>query len=233
MSNGPDILRCDGLCKSYQLGEIEVPVLKGVTLSVRAGEFLTVVGASGSGKSTLLHILGALDTPDRGRVIFDGGDVFAADEAHRDRLRNEQFGFVFQFYHLLPELTVLENVVMPLLVGSSVYGWLKGRPHALARGREVLERLGLAHRAGHLPNQLSGGERQRAAIGRAIITKPTILYADEPTGNLDAATGRGIFQALLELNRAGQTVVMVTHDAELARAAHRTVRLIDGRIAAG
>lgn len=224
------ILRAKNIYKSYRMDLVDVPVLKGASLEIRAGEFLAVVGASGSGKSTLLHILGAIDQPDRGKVFFADTDIFAASETFRNELRNARFGFVFQFYHLLGELTVLENVLMPILVGSSVMKW-PGRVDRSERASlELLDRLGLAERAYHLPSQLSGGERQRAAIARAVINNPVVLFADEPTGNLDAVTGRHILEVLLELNKAGQTIVMVTHDPVLAKPTDRTVRLHDGKI---
>lgn len=230
MNSAEVILQAKNIHKSYRMGVVDVPVLKGVNLDVRAGEVLAVVGASGSGKSTLLHILGALDTPDRGKVIFANQNVFSVREQRRDQLRNRSFGFVFQFYHLLGELTVLENVLMPQLVGASVVDWLSRADRSERDGMQLLDRLGLTHRAHHLPSQLSGGERQRAAIARAVINRPAILYADEPTGNLDATTGKQILDVLKDLNRDGQTIVIVTHDAEIAKAAHRTVRLHDGTI---
>ncbi len=229
--NNNMLLQANDLHKTYRLDMVEVPVLKGVDLQVREGEFLTIVGASGSGKSTLLHLLGALDRPDQGSVIFGQRDIFAAPSVYRDDLRNRSFGFVFQFYHLLPELTVLENVTMPVLIGSTVSDWLGQATKVEDRARDILARLGLDHRVFHLPSQLSGGERQRVAIARAIINSPVILFADEPTGNLDAATGKQIFKILLELNRSGQTVIMVTHDTDLANQTHRIVKLHDGKIA--
>jgi lipoprotein-releasing system ATP-binding protein len=225
------LLQATDLHKTYQLDMVQVPVLRGVDLQVKPGEFLAIVGVSGSGKSTLMHLLGALDRPDRGTVIFDQVDIFAASDIHRDDLRNKSFGFVFQFYHLLPELTVLENVTMPVLIGSTVGNWLGQARDIEDQARQILARLGLEKRLFHLPGQLSGGERQRVAIARAIVNNPVILFADEPTGNLDAATGKQIFQILVELNRAGQTVIMVTHDAELAAQTHRIVKLHDGKIA--
>jgi len=225
------ILKATELKKTYHLDAVQVPVLKGVDMEVRQGEFLTIVGASGSGKSTLLHLLGALDTPDQGTVVFDENDIFAAPSVYRDDLRNRSFGFIFQFYHLLPELTVLENVTMPVLISATVSDWLGQARGVEDRAKELLSRLGLSHRILHLPSQLSGGERQRVAIARAIMNSPKILFADEPTGNLDAATGRQIFKILLELNQTGQTIIMVTHDAELANQTHRIIKLHDGRIA--
>jgi ABC-type lipoprotein export system ATPase subunit len=228
--NNTMLLKAENLHKTYQLDQVQVPVLKGVDLEMKRGEFLAVVGVSGSGKSTLLHLLGALDKPDKGSVIFNDIDIFAAPATHRDDLRNRSFGFVFQFYHLLPELTVLENVMMPMLVGASVPNWLAGAGEIESRARTILARLGMDHRIDHLPGQLSGGERQRVAIARAIVNDPVILFADEPTGNLDANTGRQIFQTLVELNQAGQTIIMVTHDKDLAQRADRIISLTDGRI---
>jgi lipoprotein-releasing system ATP-binding protein len=226
------LLKATNLHKTYQLDQVKVPVLKGVDLDVKTGEFLAVVGVSGSGKSTLMHLLGALDTPDTGSVYFNDVDIFAAADTYRDDLRNRSFGFVFQFYHLLPELTVLENAMMPMLVGATVRRWLGGAEEIEAQARELLCKVGLEHRIYHLPGQLSGGERQRVAIARAIINKPIILFADEPTGNLDVRTGRQIFDQLVELNQQGQTIIMVTHDNDLAKQAHRIVRLHDGKVMA-
>jgi lipoprotein-releasing system ATP-binding protein len=224
------LLKAENLHKTYRLDQVMVPVLKGVDLDVRKGEFLAIVGVSGSGKSTLMHLLGALDKPDEGRVIFDGVDIFAAPDIYRDDLRNRSFGFVFQFYHLLPELTVMENVMMPMLVGATVQRWLGSAKQIENQARNVLAKLGLSHRIDHLPAQLSGGERQRVAIARAIINNPVILLADEPTGNLDAGTGGQIFETLVELNQTGQTIIMVTHDNDLAARADRIIRISDGRI---
>ncbi len=224
------ILHATEVRKTYHLDTVEVPVLKGVNLEITRGEFLSVVGLSGSGKSTLLHILGALDTLDSGSVIFNDTDIFSAEPCLRNTLRNEKFGFVFQFYHLLPELTVLENVLMPRLVGSDVQGWLIHGQQAEEHGVAILSKFGLGHRIFHLPNQLSGGERQRVAIARAIINAPEILFADEPTGNLDESTGKQIFDILLEMNADGQTIIMVTHDRSLAEQANRLVTLQEGRI---
>jgi lipoprotein-releasing system ATP-binding protein len=228
--NNNIILKAKNLHKTYQLDQVSVPVLNGVDLEVSSGEFLAVVGVSGSGKSTLMHLLGALDTPDEGSVCFNDVDIFAAADTYRDDLRNRSFGFVFQFYHLLPELTVLENAMMPILVGATVRRWLSGAEEIEAQARELLCKVGLEHRIYHLPGQLSGGERQRVAIARAIINKPVILFADEPTGNLDVRTGRQIFDLLVDLNKTGQTIIMVTHDNDLAQKAHRIVRLHDGRV---
>jgi ABC-type lipoprotein export system ATPase subunit len=224
------LLTACGLHKSYCMGRNMLDVLKGVSMSVTNGEFVAIMGSSGCGKSTLLHLLGALDVPDRGTVKFDGTDVFAGSNAHRDHLRNQTFGFVFQFYHLLPELNVLENVLIPCMVGHSVLAWIRRRADLRRHATAMLERLGLGDRLKHRPNELSGGERQRVAIARALANQPRVLLADEPTGNLDAATGREIMSVLSDLNRAGQTIVMVTHDPQVATSAHRIVTLADGRI---
>jgi lipoprotein-releasing system ATP-binding protein len=224
------ILQATALHKAYHLGKTILEVLKGVSMSVDRGEFVAIMGASGCGKSTLLHLLGALDVPDRGTVKFAGRDVFAGSNAERDRLRNRTFGFVFQFYHLLPELTVLENALIPCMVGNSVLSWMGRRAEIRRETTGLLEVLGLSGRLKHRPNELSGGERQRVAIARALANRPQVLLADEPTGNLDAATGREIMSVLDDLNKGGQTIVMVTHDPQVAASAHRIVTLADGRI---
>ena len=226
------MLRTEEIYKSYRMGAAEVKVLKGVNLAVERGEFVAVVGASGSGKSTLLHVLGALDRPDKGVVKFEGRDLSRFGAAELNRFRNKMVGFVFQFYHLLDELNVLENVFLPAMASKSVVGWLACRRWAKDRARELLVQLGLSDRANHKPYQLSGGERQRVAIGRALMNEPRLLLADEPTGNLDSATGNVILDILEKLNRAGQTIVMVTHDESLARRAGRIIKLVDGKITA-
>ena len=224
------ILKTEGLYKSYRMGTTEVKVLKGVDLAVKRGEFLAVVGASGCGKSTLLHILGALDKPDKGLVKFQGRELGRMRYRELNGFRNKMVGFVFQFYHLLDELNVLENVFLPAMASRSIAGWLACRLSAKRRAMELLEQIGLAERARHKPYQLSGGERQRVAIGRALMNEPRILLADEPTGNLDSATGNSILDVFEELNRAGQTIVMVTHDERIAQRAGRVVTLADGKI---
>jgi lipoprotein-releasing system ATP-binding protein len=230
MSKGDFIIRADRLYKSYRMGATKVRVLKGLDLAVERGEFVAIIGASGSGKSTLLHILGALDKPNSGVVEFEGRDLGRQSGRELNRFRNKKVGFVFQFYHLLDELSVLENVFLPTMASRSVLGWFGCRRWARNRAAQLLVRLGLAERAGHKPYQLSGGERQRVAIARALMNEPRLLLADEPTGNLDSATGNGILDALEELNRAGQTIVMVTHDERIARRAGRIITLADGRI---
>lgn len=232
MSESPTILEAQNVHKSYRMGATRVVVLKGVDLTVREGEFIAIVGASGSGKSTLLHILGGLDRPDKGVIQFRGRDVNRMGSRELNKYRNETVGFVFQFYHLIDELNVQENVVLPAMISRSVLGWLAVRHKARRRGEQLLEQLGLQERARHKPYQLSGGERQRAAIGRALMNQPQLLLADEPTGNLDSATGNGILNILETLNKAGQTIVLVTHDERVARRAQRIITLVDGRVRA-
>jgi ABC-type lipoprotein export system ATPase subunit len=230
MSDAPAI-EVSGLHKSYRLGREDLHVLRGVSLKVSRGEFLCVVGASGSGKSTLLHLVGLLDRPDKGTVTLDGVDAAGLPAHRRNRVRCRDVGFVFQFYHLLPELNVLENVLLPAKVDASIAGWLSRRSPARKRALEIVERLGLKERLRHRPRELSGGERQRVAIARALINDPKVLLADEPTGNLDSKTGRQILDVLKEYNRqATQTILMVTHDLSLAEQADRVVHLRDGRL---
>jgi lipoprotein-releasing system ATP-binding protein len=230
MTSNDIILKAAGVSKTYKLGAARIEVLKGVSISLSRGEFVAVTGASGSGKSTLLHILGALDTPDAGRVEFDGSNLTSMTGSRLNRYRNKNVGFVFQFYHLLDELNVIENAILPAMTGTSVLGWLAVRKNVRKQAMELLDRLGLANRLKHKPWQLSGGERQRVAIARALINQPTLLLADEPTGNLDSETGNGILEVFDGLSRAGQTIIMVTHDSRIAQRAKRTVRLADGRI---
>jgi lipoprotein-releasing system ATP-binding protein len=230
MSMNDFLLQANQIHKSYRMGATKVKVLKGADLSVKQGEFVAIVGASGSGKSTLLHILGALDKQDKGSVAFIGRDLKKFGSGELNRFRNKKVGFVFQFYHLLDELNVLENVYLPVMAGRSVIGWFFCRKWAKRRAAQLLEQLGLSDRAKHKPYQLSGGERQRVAIGRALMNEPSLLLADEPTGNLDSETGNSILDVLEKLNRAGQTIVMVTHDERIARRAGRIVTLVDGKI---
>lgn len=217
--------------KSYRKGPLKIPVLRGVEISVRKGEFLSIVGQSGSGKSTLLHVMGLLDSPSVGEVLLDGDRIDDLPQQTRDEIRNRVFGFVFQFYHLLPELNVLENVLTPLMIRHSFLSYWGRRNEFRERACEILEKVGLTHRLKHKPSELSGGEMQRAAIARALVAKPEILLADEPTGNLDAGTGQEIMGLMRSLNEdEGLTIVMVTHDEQLARSAHRMVRLNEGRL---
>ncbi len=225
------LLAAINLHKIYRKHAIEVPVLLGVDLEVFAGEFLSVVGSSGSGKSTLLHLLGTLDKPDEGRILLDTERIDNQPADQRDRLRNETFGFIFQFYHLLPELSTLENVLMPKMIALSVRGWLGQRRALKQQAAELLDRVGLGHRLHHKPRELSGGEMQRAAIARALINRPRILLADEPTGNLDADKGNEIIRLLRDLNRQdGLTIIMVTHNMEIVGNTDRVVRLTKGRV---
>jgi lipoprotein-releasing system ATP-binding protein len=220
-----------GLTKSYRKGKNVVPVLGGVDFEVEHGELVAIVGSSGSGKSTLLHVLGLLDEPDSGMVRLEGVRIDDRPDRKREEMRNRTFGFIFQFYHLLPELSALENVMMPLMIRHGLWSYMSRRRKLRAEATALLERVGLGHRLDHFPTELSGGEMQRAAIARALAGGPEILLADEPTGNLDAATGQGVLELLRDLNRDRDlTMILVTHDTQIAQQADRTVRLAEGRI---
>jgi lipoprotein-releasing system ATP-binding protein len=224
------ILQAAGIVKSYGKGHTLVEVLKGADLAVGEGEFVAVTGPSGSGKSTLLHVLGALDTPDSGRVLYRGEPLTEMYSGRLDEVRNRVFGFVFQFYHLLGEFNALENTLMPAMIRTGPLGWLARKRAARSHAARILTELGLGDRLTHRPSQLSGGEQQRVAIARALVGAPEILLCDEPTGNLDEKTSAEIVELLLNLNRRGQTMVVVTHESDLAALAHRTVELHEGRI---
>jgi ABC-type lipoprotein export system ATPase subunit len=224
------IIKAKNITKSYKMGKTKLDVLRGANLSVQKGEFVAVVGASGSGKSTLLHILGALDKPDSGSVHYEDQCLDRLRWGKLNYFRNKTVGFVFQFYHLLDELTVLENAMAPAMASVSALGWPALKLKTKARANGLLERFGLNERLKHKPYELSGGERQRVAIARALINAPPVLLADEPTGNLDSRTGHGILEVFKELNTEGQTIIMVTHDERIAAQASRTIRLLDGKV---
>ncbi|OJF14013.1 ABC transporter ATP-binding protein [Couchioplanes caeruleus] len=218
----PPAVVATGVTRTYELDGVSVPALRGVSLTVDDGDYLAIVGASGSGKSTLMHLLGGLDRPTAGSLVIGGRDVATLSAPEMARLRNEVIGFVFQSFHLLPRTTARDNVALPL-----VYRGV-GRRERRARAAEMLERVGLAHRVDHRPNQMSGGEQQRVAIARALVTGPSVLLADEPTGNLDSATGASVLALLESLNADGVAVVLVTHDREVAARAHRRIVMRDG-----
>lgn len=227
----PTIISCSGLRKTYRMGESTIEVLRGVDFAAREGEFIAIEGRSGSGKSTLLHLLGALDKADAGSIQYERKELTELSGAARSRLRNTRFGFVFQFYHLLPELNVLENTLLPRMIEKSWLAYRAAKSDLQQRARALLDQLGLGERLRHKPNQLSGGERQRVAIARALMNEPRVLFADEPTGNLDAQTGRQIMAVLEKLHRdKGQTIIMVTHDRTLARQADRVFVLHEGML---
>jgi lipoprotein-releasing system ATP-binding protein len=225
------LLSARNLYKSYRKAKITIPVLRGIDFTAHRGQFTAIVGQSGSGKSTLLHVLATLDAPDEGEVYFGDQRIDNVASVTRDRLRNQQIGMIFQFYHLLPELTMLENVLTPIMIAQGMWRYWRSKRTYIERAEKLLDMVGLSHRLRHRPRELSGGEMQRAAIARALIAKPQLLLADEPTGNLDRQNGAEILRILRTLNQEENlTIVMVTHDLAIAEQADCIVQLVEGQV---
>ncbi len=218
------MINVDGVHKSYDLGKTSVHALRGVSFSIEKGEFVSIMGPSGSGKSTLMNIVGCLDTPSEGTYLLNQRNVGQLNEEQLAGIRNEEIGFIFQQFHLLPRSSALENVALPLKYASVQ------RTEQLSRAEEVLNKVGLSHRLNHKPTELSGGEQQRVAIARALVNSPSILFADEPTGNLDSKTGKEVLEIFKELNEKGQTIVVITHENDIAKQSQRTITIKDGEI---
>jgi len=234
VSSSDTLLGAQQIFKTYRKGKHEVSVLKGCDFSAPRGQITAILGQSGSGKTTLLHLLGTLDAPDAGEILFDGQRIDNLPRRGRDHFRNTNLGMIFQFYHLLPEVTTLQNVLLPMMIRHGLLYFMRHRHELHDRAATLLDRVGLGHRLRHKPRELSGGEMQRAAIARALIGDPQLLLADEPTGNLDRETGRKILELLFELNQEhGLTVVMVTHDESIAAECNRVVHLVDGQTGSG
>ncbi len=225
------IISVRGIIKNFPSGSAVLQVLKNISLEVKKGEILSIIGPSGAGKSTLLHILGLLDYATGGQVFFKERDIEKLSHQEQAQIRNTTFGFVFQFYYLIPELTTLENIILPYTITYSWLRWWKHKNEVVARARDLATKLGLSERLHHKPGQLSGGEKQRVAIARALIHNPEIVFCDEPTGNLDKAANMEIQELILKLNaESGKTFIIVTHDETIAQKAHRVIKLLDGQI---
>ena len=228
------VLSCQQLGRSFEEGENRIEVLQNIKFTLTAGEKVAIIGASGSGKSTLLHLMGGLDTPSTGKVFVGEADLSTLSENQKSALRNQMMGFVYQFHHLLPEFSAMENVSLPLLMRRTAGATRYSRKQAEAEATAILQRVGLGHRLRHRPATLSGGERQRAAVARALVTRPAVLLADEPTGNLDRASAEQVYELMLELNaEVGTALLLVTHDAELASRMDRRLILVDGLLSEG